>query len=84
MNAPKGNSYGHSADVHMHLTVTATSCGSPNSLQNSLFSEIPSNMPQTKRKSFCRSTATKIVGTVYLVNGIQTDRVKTAIESVSQ
>jgi hypothetical protein len=84
MNAPKGNRYGHSADVQMHLTVNGHVLEMHQLAPDFIILRNPIEHGPDKAEIFLSIDGNEHRWNVQLVNGIQIDQVKTAIASCSE
>ena len=83
MNAPKGNSYGHSADVQMHLTVNGQVLEMHQLGPDFIILRNPIEHGPSKAEIFLSIDGNESRWNVHLTNGIQIDQVKTPIASVA-
>jgi hypothetical protein len=83
MDAPKGNSYGHSADVRMKLFVNGDILPISHLGPDFLILRTPIEHAPTDAEISLSIDGDESRWTVRLVNGIHADRLRTAIEPCS-
>jgi len=80
MDAPKGNRYGHSADVYMTLSVNGDVLKISHLAPDFLILRTPIEHPPADAEIFLSIDGNEDRWMVRLVNGIHPERLRTAIE----